>query len=336
MNNDKETLSYQSDVGRTWRAALRVGAVVVAQAAAVIAIIYWLGFRWIHPEFAAFMDREATPQVAFGKEFSPISTGGHRIEGNQAVIQGFNVDEAILALPLSYQAEDYPFIKVNVEGVSRFSRVKILWRQSEDLSEVHALELNRSGQEVTQIAMVYGHDKYRGRIADIALLFYDGPAIGSTNNGDLNIILKSIELRPFSALGVVEQIIEDWTNPPLWRGSSNNYVRGIHANGLIFPNAVANLLIVVGLTLLWARTVSTPHSQNCGAHSHAKLLATALCVFMYAWAFSDVFRWHWRVEQLLDSHERYSGKSLEQRVANNDIRCARFPETCASHLLPYF
>ena len=96
----------------------------------------------------------------------------------------------------------------------------------EDLSEVHALELNRSGQEVTQIAMVYGHDKYRGRIADIALLFYDGPAIGSTNNGDLNIILKSIELRPFSALGVVEQIIEDWTNPPLWRGSQTTTLEG--------------------------------------------------------------------------------------------------------------
>ena len=54
------------------------------------------------------------------------------------------------------------------------------------------------------------------------------------------------------------------------------------------------------------------------------------------WAFNDVLRWHWRIEQLIDTHERYAGLPLEERIRNNDIRCARFPEDCAAHLLPYF
>jgi len=49
-----------------------------------------------------------------------------------------------------------------------------------------------------------------------------------------------------------------------------------------------------------------------------------------------VLRWHWRIEQLIDTHERYAGLPLEERIRNNDIRCARFPEDCAAHLLPYF
>lgn len=317
-----------------WIPALKEAGVAFVAAAVLLAIFYVFAFRWIHPEFVPFMDREATKLVAPGKDLIPVSVGGYRVEGSNTIIEDFNGDEAILALTRAFQAEDYPFIKVNLQGFTRYSKFKILWRRADDPSHTHALEFNRSGDEVTQIAMVYGNENYRGRIADIALLFYDGPALGFENNDGVDISVHSIELRPFSVRQVMEQIFEDWTNPPLWQGYSNNIVRGIHPNGMVFPNAVANLLVVTGLASAWLlrlgrkwRAVSPPANP---------LLATSLCLCLYGWAFNDVLRWHWRVEQLIDTHERYAGLPLEERIRNNDIRCARFPEDCAAHLLPYF
>lgn len=144
----------------------------------------------------------------------------------------------------------------------------------------------------------------------------------------MDIVIESIEFKPFLARQVAEQIFEDWTNPPLWQGYSNNIVRRIHSNGMVFPNAVANLLVVTGLVLAalirWTKSGDLLLAHNTGS-------SRPPC----AWAFNDVLRWHWRIEQLIDTHDRYAGLPLEERIRSN-VRCARFPEDCAAHLLPYF
>ena len=321
-----------------WKPALKEAGYAFAAAWLVVLAGYALFFKDIHPEFVPFMGRSATPLTIQGDYFQPVSTGKHGYTDSGAlVIMDFadaeGGQEAIAALFRSFQAEDYPFIKVNLRGFTRYSKAKLLWRRAEDMSTTHALEFNRSGDEVTQLAMAYGHESYRGQIADIALLFYDGPALGFDNNNDVDIVIDSIELRPFSAWGVAEQIFEDWTNPPLWQGYSNNIVRGIHANGMVFPNAVANLLVVAGVLLAW---LWRQRNKLRGLQPEVRLLAVALCLCLYGWAFNDILRWHWRVEQLIDTHERYAGLPLEERIRNNPIRCARFPKDCKADLLPYF
>ena len=334
MADVQEPQSQIAPADSIWVPALKEAGVAFIAAAVLLIIFYVFAFRWIHPEFASFMDREATKLIAPGADLIPVSVGGYRVEGDSAIIEDFNGDEAILALPRAFQAEDYPFIKVNLEGFTRYSKFKILWRRADVPSQNHALEFNRSGDEVTQIAMVYGEDNYGGAIADIALLFYDGPALGFENNNDVDIVISSIEFLPFSFERVAEQIFEDWTNPPLLQGYSNNIVRGIHANGMLSPNIVANLLVVAGLIFVvlarWLGKLRLTPKPN------SRLLVTTLCLCLYGWSFNDVFRWCWRVEQLVDTHERYVGLPLEERIRNNDIRCARFPADCAAHLLPYF
>ena len=317
-----------------WVPALKEAGVAFFTAAVLLLIFYVFAFRWIHPEFVPFMDREATKLITLGNDLIPVSVGGYRVEGNSAIIEDFNGDEAILALLRAFYAEDYPFIKVNLTGFTRYSKFKILWRRADDPSQTHALEFNRSGDEATQVAMVYGDENYRGQIADMALLFYHGPALGFENNNDVDISIQSIELRPFSAWGVAEQILEDWTNPPLFQGYSNNIVRGIHSNGMVFPNAVANLLVVSGLVMAALhRFVRRVKLSTAPQHS---LVATAVCLCLCGWAFNDFLRWHWRVEQLTDTFERYVNLPLEERIRNNDMRCARFPQDCGAYLLPYF
>ena len=305
-----------------WRPALKEAAWAFLSASLLLVLAYTLFFSRIHPEFEPFVDRTAQKVVASGNELIPVSAGAASKDGKNITIEDFNDHEAILVLPRAFQAEDYPFIKVNLSGFTRYSKFKILWRRADNQEKTHALEFNRSGDEVTQLAMVYGEDNYRGQITDIALLFYDGPALGFENNNDVDIVIRSIEFLPFSAARVAEQIFEDWTNPPLWQGYSNNIVRGIHANGMVFPNAVANLLVVTGLAVAalirWLRRLKHRPQFN------HRLLATALCLCLYGWAFNDILRWHWRIEQLIDTHERYASLPLEERIRNNDIRCARF------------
>lgn len=324
-----------SENDRVWRPALTEAARAFIVAALLLIATYTIFFRFFHPEFIPFLDRDAHKLVVPGKDLIPISVGDASKAGNSIIIEDFNKDEAILLLPRAFEAEDYPFIKVNLSGVTRYSKFKIVWQRADDLTQSHALEFNRSSDEVTQIAMPYGGENYRGRIADIALLFYDGPALGFQNNNNVDIVIRSIEFLPFSATRVAEQIFEDWTNPPLWQGYSNNIVRGIHLNGMIFPNAVANLLVITGLAVaVLMRELRKLKDRPPLTH---RLLATALCLCLYGWAFNDVLRWHWRIEQLIDTHERYAGLSLDERIRNNDIRCARYKnEDCAAYFLPYF
>lgn len=317
-----------------WWPALKEAAFIFLVAASLLALLYTLFFEHIHPEFAPFTDRNADKIIVSGKDLIPVSVGAFKKTGDNLIIEGFNGDEAILVLARTFQAEDYPFIKVNLSGFTRYSKFKILWRQTDNLDQTHALELNRSSDEVTQLAMVYGGDNYRGEIADIALLFYDGPALGFEDNNDVDIVISSIELRPFSVARAAGQILDDWLNAPSWAGHSNNIVRGAHKHGMLMPNASFSMLILTGLVL--AALLQLKRNGGLALQSPHRFLATVLCLCLYCWLLNDLLRWSWKIEQMVDTHGRYSGLPLEDRIRNSNMRCARFPEDCAAHLHPYF
>lgn len=316
-----------------WKPALKEAAWTFLAAAVLLIIVYALAFKHIHPEFARFMGQDAEPLTASGKDFIAVSVGKGRKEGSQYIVEDFNGDEAILALPRGFRAEDYPFIKVNLSGFTRYSKAKILWQQAGDPT-THALEFNRNGDEVTQIAMVYGDEAYAGPINSVALLFYDGPALGFENNNDEDIVIKSIEFRPFSAGRVAEQIFEDWTNPPLWQGLSSNVVKGTSGRAMLEPNALTNLVVVASLLVYAARRRLSPTLARKALHESA--VATALCICLIGWAFTDLLRWHWRIEQARDVSQRYDHSIIEHKIKANAIRCGRFPEDCKVSLLPHY
>ena len=332
--NSASKSTTASEHHHVWLPAFFEAAWAFLGAALSVVSAYAIFFTHFHPELTPFIDRDARKLVIPGKDLIPVSIGAASKNDRSVIIEDFNGDEAILILPRTFQAEDYPFIKVHLSGFTRYSKFKIVWRRSDDAEQTYALEFNRSGDEVTQLAMALAGDSYRGEIADIALLFYDGPALGFENNNDIDIVIDSIELLPFSAAQVAKQVFEDWTNPPMWQGYSNNIVQGVHKHGLVFPNAVVNLLIVTGLAL--AALIRVLKRDQRRSELNHGLMATALCLCLYGWAVNETLRWHWRIEQLIDTNERYQGLPLEQRIINNDTRCARFPEDCAAGMLPYF
>ena len=309
-----------------WQPALKEAGVAFLLATVLLALFYGFAFRWIHPEFVPFMDRDARPYVAPGNELVPISVGRYRADRDTAVIESFNNDEAILALPRAFEAEDYPFIKVNLEGYTRYSRVKILWRLADDLSTTYALIVNRNGDRATQIAMVEDNENYRGRVADIALLIYDGPALAFEKNNWEHISVASVEFRPFSYWRILEQIFVDWTYSQVWNGSAHNIVEGSNPQALVTPNITLSTLAITGFTLL-----SLLKSVRCKTNrrNSATLLArSTLILIAFCWMANEALRWTWRVEQVIDTSARYASRHINQRSQGSAVLCSRFGPRC--------
>ncbi|RLQ21177.1 hypothetical protein DWB85_13930 [Seongchinamella sediminis] len=315
-----------------WLLALKQALIALGIATTLLTVVYSLWFFDFHPEFERFRATDAKTVIIPGRQFRPVFPGKGGVSGDSAIIQELKGDRAAIGVKRRFDAEDYPFIQINLEGLTRFTNAYIFWRLASDPEELYSLPLNRTGDGVTQVAMVYGGENYKGKVVELVVAFFDGPALGFSNNNDVPIKLESLELLPMSAGAVTRQIFEDWTNPPLWQGYSNNIVRGIHANGMVFPNLVLNLLVITSAVALVLLRFS-PARKWLGNISTAR---TVLVIIALCWAMGDFLRWQWRIEQLRDTHQRYSGLPLEERIRNNPIRCARFPDDCRADLLPYF
>ncbi len=302
-------------------------------AAITLSLLFATTFFLVHPDLKRFSQSKVQPLSFNGSELLAVSMGQGYKDNGRYVISDFNKDEAVLVLEQKFRAEDFPFIKINLEGLTRFTTVKLLWQKAADTT-IHSRELNRDGDGLAQLALAMEGEDYSGAIASIAILFYDRPAFGFQNNDDVDITITNIEFRTFSLWRVIEQIFYDWINPPLWGASSINTVEGAHPQQLLKPNVVANLLVVIGLILALCRRKACRifHSQRL----HAPVFAVALGLCLHGWVFNEALRWFWRVDQLVDGSERYAGLHLEQRIQNNEVRCGMYSQDCALLLYPYF
>lgn len=318
----------------TLKLAFKEASIAFLIAALLLTALYFITFRWVHPEFARFMERGSKTLITYGRDFIPASAGEFRREERAAVVGAFRNDEAILVLRRQFEAEDFPFIKVNLTGVSRYTRVKILWRQKSNLSITHGLELNRRGGDVTQVSMVHAGSNYSGTIADLALLFYDGPAVAVGNNNGRSLSVKSLEFRPFSAGSVARQIFDDWTTPPLWSASSSNKITGVHANGQLLPYAVTNLVIILALGV--TGVLSALRAETDARRVPPPVGATIVALCLCGWITNESLRWLWRVDQMSDTFDRYSSVALSEKIERSGVRCARSNRSCKRDLLPFF
>lgn len=326
----RQTLDHQSATS-FWTAAL-LGAVRSSLVAAILLALVYAGlFKVIHPEFLPFTAKNAEKIVFSGRHLLRVSEGESRLDGDSIIIEKFAQDESILVLEQGFQAEDYPFIKVNLSGLNEDVKFKIMWRRDSTPAITHSLEFNRSGDSATQIAMVYAGEEYRGAIKDLALLFYVGGTTGAGGNSPTNVTVYTVELRPFSLLHFLEQLIEDVTNPPLWQLSSSNRIKGAHENSIITPNILCLALIIAGCIVARVTTRS-----STGAPVSRNLWPTIVCLCLIGGALSDALRWQWRIDQLADAYRRHYGKPIETRIKNTEARCQRFPDNCRSDLLPYY
>ncbi len=314
-----------------WAPALKEAAVSFFGSALLLIVVYSVWFFDFHPEFERFANvgGEKTLTLA-GNQFIPVLAGAAGHKDGAAMIFEYLDGVAILEANTAFQAEEYPFIALDIDGLTTWSDAFIFWQLADDPGNVHSLPLNRSLDEVTQIAMPYGGSSYSGLVSTLAVGFFSDYA-GHDNDREV-LQINGATLKPYSPMRIAEQIFEDWTNPPLWNGSSNNFTQGTHSSGIVSPSFVANLLVVIAALLAWLRRLFDKHR---GRISNTGFLAVSLSLCFYGWAFNDVLRWQWRFAQLADIHERYAEVSQEERVRNNNVRCGR-RDDCFENLLPHF
>ncbi len=313
-----------------WFIALLHAGAALSIAALILSSVYGLFFFSFHPEFKRFAGPPKNPYSIQGDRIQAV-LGNVQRQADAVLITGFNGGKSVVRTTHRFKAEDYPFIKVEMEGLTRFTDAYITWRLVNDLKTLHFLPLNRTGDGVTQIAMVYDKN-YRGTIAELSLGFFDGPANGFSNNNNVAIRIHGVELRPLSPGRVVEQVYGDWSNPPLWQTYANNRVLGIHENGMAFPNLLLAVLVAIAsVILILSRLAPVGTNRSWLSVSRSVVVVIGLC-----WILGDLLRWQWRIEQLQDTHARYAGLPMEERILNSPVRCLRFPKGCKSDLLPYF
>ena len=318
--------------GQMWLSALMQAGIAYAAAAVILCCLYAATFQKLNPEFEPFMNHTRPPIEASGATLIPISVGSYLQQGEAVVIEAFNEDEAIFTLARSFSAEDYPFVKVNISGLTRYMKAKILWRKANDPSRIHALELNLSKGRANQVAMVHGEDAYRGNILDLALLLYEAPSIEIDSNSNFGITVESIELRPFSTRYVIEQIFTDLLSPPLWQARSNNIVVGVHNNSLVLPNLATHLLMLVGSVLISVFVVA--RRVLFGVTGGPQLWSVYFCLCVCGHLNNEAYRWDWRVQQGRDVAARYT-TSVSDAIKRSEIRCARRP-LCGAETLPHY
>ena len=316
-----------------WAMAFRSAAGIYATAVVVSVALYAAFFLTLHPDLQESIGRGSSQIMVPGRNLITISAESAYTAGGATVIESFNDDEAVLVLARSFNAQDYPFIKFYIKGLTTFSTAKVVWKQ-QGSDQSHALPLVAQPDKVAQILMTAAGNAYSGKITSLALLIYDGPALGTENNNNVDIVIESVQLRPFTLRAVAEQLFDDWTMPPLWTGSAHNYVSGVHRNALVYPNVAAYVFSGTGILILIL--------QRMWRHRRLKICVgrdffmVVLCLFFYSWLLTDLMRWNWRVDQLSDSIYRYYGEELDAKVRNNGPRCARFFEDCYERLLPAF
>lgn len=251
-----------------WRPALKEAGWAFLTASLLMVLAYTLFFSHIHPEFVPFMDRAAQKVVASGNELIPVSVGASRQNGKDIVIEDFNGDEAILALPRAFRAENYPFIEVKLSGLTAYSKAKILWQRAGDPT-IHALQLRSNGDAVTQIAMVYAGEAYADQIDSIALLFYDGPALLFDNNNDVDIVVQIVEFIPFNWVSIFKLALRNFLTDSMWKPSSHNIYLGTQNRNFLLPGAAINAFFVLAL-LNWLALRSFVYYKNRSACEPAK------------------------------------------------------------------
>ena len=325
------TGSQESTAGNNarglWFPALRASLTALTAATLVLVVFYLFAFQWIHPSFVPFMDREASKLTATGKHLIPVSIGEYRVEGSSAIIESFNDDEVILALPRAFQAEDYPFIEVHLMPFTRFTRLKVLWRRADDSSKIHALSVNRGFDDTAmRLNMTAAGREYRGAILDLALLFYHGPSLDNESETSAEISVSHIELLPFSTKVMFQQIASDWLTPPLWSGSSNNIVLGSHPSGLVSPNLILTFLAWISASFVLITKSLTSRSRTKAGWSSCG--HTIVCIVLLCWSLSEVPHWSGRIEQLADSIIRYGGRAAHQKQLRSNLLCGRVDIDC--------
>ncbi len=312
--------------------ALLVGGACLLLAGLVLVVVHAGAVLKWHPEFQPYADRQASreidPLTLSGRDFQPIGLVPVEQRGDIQTITQYVDNRALWVAKKFFEAEDFPLLEFNIDGIHRDMMVTLLWRRLDmPPGSVHEAFLHTSGDGAHWHNMTQ-YPQWRGTIAEVRI-----GGVGRSADEhfvmmrNAPLTLRSLTFQPHSWAGVVQTIWDEWTAFEGWTNSSINRFRGHPPRALLPPNQALSAMfwVAAGLVLvcwLWSARPSARRGQGSGQAARRWRLTAALgVVVMGCWLVQDGVRMAFRVNQAADTQVLYAGRPYQDKVSRSRLRC---------------
>ena len=312
--------------------ALLVGGACLLLAGLILVVVHAGAVLTWHPEFQPHADRQASreidPLTLSGRDFQPIGLVPIEQRGDVQTITQYVDNRALWVAQEFFEAEDFPLLQFNIDGIHRDMMVTLAWRRLDmPPGSVHEAFLHTSGDGAHWHNMTQ-YPQWRGTIAEVRI-----GGVGRSADERFVLMrnepltLRSLTFQPYSWAGVVQTIWDEWTAFEGWTNSSINRFRGHPHRALLPPNRVVGVMfwLAAGLVLvcwLWSVRPSTERARASGQERRRLSLTAALgVVLMGCWLVQDGVRMGFRVKQAADTQVLFAGRPYQDKVSRSRLRC---------------
>lgn len=256
-------------------------------------------------------------RVISGNELSVVF-GGARKSATAMQLGELSKDgRAILAHPIRFNAQEYPFLQYTILDRSPGQSIFLLWRTKESPKQTSNTRLYWNGNKTLTIDL--GKNKaWKGEITELAFDVY----------GDLRgqpIEFDTLTLKPYSSQALLASIWAEWTAYRGWTQRSAHHLRGTQTEPALSPTLVAAcwaglaLLLLAGANLLFKSSTRISY----------------LAAVLIPWVALDLL---WQGElstQLTETKVLFSGKTQhEKQLADRESALYEYAQHLKNEILP--
>lgn len=290
---------------REFLGALGVALVALGLSGATLVTGFVLLFPVLNPAYLPQRDA-VTPFVLRGKEFTPVVSADGGYDGDASVIsalaEGRPDDQAILMRKLRLPARDYAFLRYHLEGRHPGLRVMLFWKTVDGGDTPFYTEMDNPGNG-PQYHNLRRSEDWEGTTTELAIGFF----------GDLrgkDIRLEGVRLEPYSALGLLSVVWDEWTAFSPWDQKSINRYVGVKEGALLYPalSATAWLAMATLILFTWQRLRGSRSLKPTSLLGPALLTAVGLVWLSLHGLWLNKL-WH----QNQETRFLFHGKSLHER-----------------------
>jgi hypothetical protein len=243
--------------------------------------------------------------VAFGVRDLQMSRGTGKIVGDELIVSGTDAAGiAIVSVTTDFRSADYAAIAWIGIDFPDEAQVTLLWQSDYSPGTINTAPVKVESGRPQPLALS-NNPKWIGRIKGIAL------AVRGKFTQPL--VLRGAVAKPMGAGEVLGDRVREWFAFEGWTGTSINTVTGgADIQGLPLPLLLAAAIALAAGSMAIVRRVRPQWPA-------ANLLVVAAGFFLVAWLILDA-RWTVNLaRQVVATHQRYGGKSWEnKRLASDD------------------
>lgn len=212
----------------------------------VLALLLAAGLLWaalpqLYPDWAGG-EQAAKPRVLPGTDFNPVVAAAAAPEGDALLITRMQEGEAVFRANPRFNAALYPQLRLHLDGVHPGLRLFLFWRVAEEPAQQRVLQLEHHSDGGRWYSLG-DSDLWQGTVIEVAVGAFGEP-------GPESLRLQEVAFHGATRGALVARMLTEWTSHQPWLLSAMNLQRGIPADALVHPNALAALGATIALLVL--------------------------------------------------------------------------------------